>query len=191
MHTLGSPNLWRLQIECLNACNSLSTVSFNGKNLKVVLKKEKLQPETIVVECIEEEYKELADVSSHGARFHMTGGGTSCDDKAFKAFASRRCRIKREILKKGKAASSAAAEDNKKDTLKELAAEAAAQNAAKLKNHRLSVKNLSLDIVSVLWDVEKKEIVSIYCFLMFVQLKTNDQLLMTLQGKASRYDSSF
>ena len=58
----------------LNACNLLSMIGFNGKNLKVVLKTEKFQPQTVrIVEQTEEEYKVIADASSHGARFHMTG----------------------------------------------------------------------------------------------------------------------
>ena len=51
-----------------NACNLLSTMGFNGKNLNVVLKTEKLQPQAVIIEQTEEEYKVLGDASSHGAK---------------------------------------------------------------------------------------------------------------------------
>ena len=63
----------------------------------------------------------------------MTGSGTACDDKMFKALAFRRHRIQREILKKDKVAWTAA-EDREKD------AAAAAQNAGELKKVVLHVK---------------------------------------------------
>ena len=70
----------------------------------------------------------------------MTGGGTACDEKTFKALALRKYRITREILKKNKAACTAA-EGNEKDAFIVLADEVAAQNIGKLKK-LLSLKNL-------------------------------------------------
>ena len=59
----------------------------------MVLKTQTLQPQTVVVEGTDEEYMVLADASTHGARFHITGRGTACDIKMFKVLALRKCRI--------------------------------------------------------------------------------------------------
>ena len=119
------------------------------------MKTEKVQPQTVVVEHTEEEIYALADAASHGARFHITGGVTACDIKMFKALALRKRRICREKLKKDKAAW-IDAEDNEKDAVKVLAAEAAAQNAAKLKKFLLTMKNLQT--LLLYFGLEKKEI---------------------------------
>ena len=115
-----------------NACNLLSTLGFNGKSLKVVLKTEKVERQTVVVEGTEEEIKAIAEANSHGARFHVTGGGTACDIRMFKALALQKRKIWRVELKKDKAAWTAA-EENEKDAAKVLAAKEAAQNDAELK----------------------------------------------------------
>ena len=66
-----------------------------------MLKKEKVQPQTITVEHSEEEYKALADASSHVARFHITGGATSCDDATFKGFGIEETHMNQRDLEKG------------------------------------------------------------------------------------------
>ena len=148
--------LYQKKIENVNhnACNLLSTMGFNGKNLKVILKTEKVQPQTVVVECTEDETNALAEATSHGARFHITGGGTACDIKMFKALALRKREIRRVVLKKDRAAQTAA-EENEKDALKVLAAEEAAQDDAELRKV-LTVKNLRT--LLVYFGLEKKEI---------------------------------
>ena len=105
-----------------------------------ILKTEKVQPQTVIVECTDDEINALAEATSHGERFHITGGGTACDIKMFKALALRKRKIQRVVLKKDKAAQTAA-EENEKDAVKVLAAKEAAQNAAELKKV-LTMKNL-------------------------------------------------
>ena len=83
----------------------------------------------------------------------------SCPPTRTGTYQDRTCRIERDILKKVKAACTAA-ENNEKDALKVLAAEAAAQqNATKLKK-LLSVKNLWTLLLYFI-RMEKKEIASL------------------------------